>query len=93
MAYTGNTIDLSDRIKDICVPLVRHPEDLHVELVGEEKKAQSYRVTCRDTDMGKLLGRSGTVSDSIRTLVNIALRPYKRKASIKFAPNPSEKTN
>lgn len=82
--YSGQPVDLSDRIKNVCSPLVKHPEKLQVSLTGEAARNQTYLIRCDREDMGKLLGRHGMISDSLRTLVNIALRPYRRKASLKF---------
>lgn len=91
MAYYPGSVDLSSKILSLCAPLVRHPEDLKVLRVSEDRRSQSYLVTCRGDDMGRLLGRDGSVSDSLRTLVNIALRPYRKKASIKFQANPESR--
>lgn len=92
MYYRKEPIDMSDKIKEICTPLISKPEALKVCLVSEENKTQSYLIRCDSHDLGKLLGRHGMIADSLRTLVNIALRPVKRKASLKFeAYQPGER--
>ncbi len=92
MAYAErSSIDLTPRILAICTPLVKHPEDLHVTRVSDDRKSQSYLVTCHADDVGKLLGRDGMISDALRTIVNIALRPARKKASIKFEANPESR--
>lgn len=83
-----NTIDLSKKLKAICDPLVSKPQLLSVTLVEDNRKTQSYLVELDESDLGKILGRHGIISDSLRTLVNIALRGSKKKASITFEANP-----
>ncbi len=91
--YSGinDSVDLSKKLLEICTPLVRHPDSLRVERTSDEKKAQSYLITCRPDDLGRLLGRNGTISDSLRAIVNVALRPVRKKASIIFKANPESR--
>lgn len=87
----GSNVDLSGRIRSICQPLVSHPELVKVQKIQDERQEQTYLINCDEADVGKLLGRHGIISDSLRTIVNIALRSAKKKASLKFEALPESK--
>jgi len=77
-------IDISKDILGICTPLVSYPNDLNVVRVYESKGEQYYKITANENDVGKLIGRQGLISNSIRTLVNVSLHNYKKRAVLKF---------
>lgn len=79
-----NQIDLSEDIKRLCGPLVSHPENITVTLMQDERKSQSYLILCDSTDLGKLIGRNGDISNSLRALVNVSTRSQRKKISLKF---------
>lgn len=77
-------LDISKDIYNICAPLVSSPELLKVTKISEEKKQQKYLIQSSEKDVGKLIGRNGLISNSIRTLVNISLHSGKKHAVLKF---------
>ncbi len=90
MGDFAKSVDLSDKIAAICKPLISAPEHLSVKMTNDERKEQAYLINCDEADVGKLLGRHGIISDSLRTIVNISLRAYKKKASLTFAAWPDK---
>lgn len=76
--------DLSEDIKAICLPLVSHPDKVAVSLSQNDRRTQAYLIRCEENDMGKLIGRHGLISDSLRAVVNISMRAHRKKISLKF---------
>ena len=80
-------IDLSEDIKKLCIPLVSHPESISVTLTQDERKSQSYLILCDNGDIGKLIGRDGAISNSLRAIVNVSPKAQRKKISLKFDTN------
>lgn len=84
-------IDLSEDIKKLCIPLISHPESISVTLTQDERKSQSYLILCDNGDIGKLIGRDGAISNSLRAIVNISPKAQRKKISLKFDTNSRSK--
>lgn len=76
--------DLSEEIKTLCLPLISIPEKLSVKRTSDDRKSQSYLILCDKSDLGKLIGRHGSISNSLRALVNISSKAQRKKISLKF---------
>lgn len=58
-------------LKDVLTPLVDHPEDLRIEVKGEGRKCDVL-IHADARDRGRIIGKSGRVISSLRTLVKAA---------------------
>lgn len=86
-----DTLDLSEDIKNLCLPLISFPDKITVSKTSEDKRTQSYLISCEDTDLGKLIGRHGSISNSLRALANISPKAQRKKISLKFECNSRRK--
>ena len=88
MENTPINVDVTDDIRILVEPLVTHPELIQVKRTDKpenlNKKEQNYLVLCDKEDLGKLIGRHGVISDSIRTLLNVSLKTYRKKIHVRF---------
>ncbi|MFA6829308.1 MAG: KH domain-containing protein [Bacilli bacterium] len=81
-------IDLTEDIRSLIEPLVSKPEALLIKRTdkGEnlKKKEQNYLILCEKDDLGKIIGRHGVISDSIRTLLNVSTKNLKKRVHLNF---------
>ena len=85
-----------DLTSDLLVePLVTHPEKIVIKRLDKEedlyKKEQNYLVLCDKDDLGRLIGRHGVISDSLRTILNVSNKNMRKRIHLRFASN--EETN
>ena len=89
------SIDLTSDIRLLVEPLVTHPEKIVIKRLDKEedlyKKEQNYLVLCDKDDLGRLIGRHGVISDSLRTILNVSNKNMRRRIHLRFASN--EETN
>lgn len=81
-------IDLTEDIRSLIEPLVSKPEALMIKRMDKpedrRKKEQNYLVLCEEGDLGKLIGRHGVISDSIRTILNVSVKNMRKKVHVRF---------
>lgn len=81
-------IDLTGDIRSLIEPLVSKPEAIEVKRLDRDedlgKKEQNYLILCEKEDLGKLIGRHGVISDSIRTLLNVSMKNLRKKVHLRF---------
>ncbi len=81
-------IDLTEDIRSLVEPLVSNPEVIKIERIDKPedrtKKEQNYLILCAKTDLGKLIGRHGVISDSIRTILNVSTKNVRKKVHLRF---------
>jgi predicted RNA-binding protein YlqC (UPF0109 family) len=63
--------DFEAFLKDVLSPLVDHPEALHIE-VREAGKKRDVLIHAEQVDRGRIIGKSGRMISSLRTLVQAA---------------------
>ena len=89
------SIDLTSDIRLLVEPLVTHPENIVIKRLDKEedlyKKEQNYLVLCDKDDLGRLIGRHGVISDSLRTILNVSNKNMRKRIHLRFASN--EETN
>lgn len=89
MDYYVTNIDLTQDIRSLVEPLVSYPEQIKIERLDSEenlnKKVQNYLILCNNEDLGKLIGRHGVISDSIRTILNVSNKNMRMKIHLRFA--------
>lgn len=84
----GTNLDLTEDIRSLIEPLVSNPEALVIKRMDEEKnlgkREQNYLILCDKADLGKLIGRHGVVSDSLRTILNVSVKNMRKKIHLRF---------
>lgn len=81
-------LDLTEDIRSLIEPLVSKPEAILIKRMDKPedlgKKEQNYLILCEKEDLGKLIGRHGVISDSIRTLLNVSVKNMRKKVHLRF---------
>ena len=74
----GTNLDLTDDIRSLVEPLVSKPEVIQIKRLDKEedlgRREQTYLILCEKEDLGKLIGRHGVISDSLRTILNVSVK-------------------
>ena len=85
---TATNLDLTEDIRSLIEPLVSKPEAIQIQRMDKpqdlNKKEQNYLILCEKEDLGKLIGRHGVISDSIRTLLNVSIKNMRKKVHLRF---------
>lgn len=63
--------DFEAFLKDVLSPMVDHPEALHIE-VREAGRKREVVIFAEQVDRGRIIGKSGRMISSLRTLVQAA---------------------
>lgn len=74
---------VNDLIEFIAKKLVEHPEDVQVEVV-ETEEAQEYHLRVNQTDMGRVIGKSGRTAKAMRTLLGSAAAKANIRATLEI---------
>lgn len=86
--YQETNLDLTEDIRNLIEPLVSKPESIQIKRMDKEedlgKKEQNYLILCEKNDLGKLIGRHGVISDSLRTILNVSIKNMKKKVHLRF---------
>ncbi len=69
---------LVDDAESILIRCTDHPESV------ESSRDVHFLIACPDAELGRLIGRHGSVADSIRTVVNVKARDDHKRVHIKF---------
>lgn len=81
-------IDLTEDIRSLIEPLVSKPEAIMIKRMDKpedlKKREQNYLILCEKEDLGKLIGRHGVISDSIRTILNVSIKNMRKKVHLRF---------
>ena len=84
----GTNLDLTEDIRSLIEPLVSKPEAILIKRLDKPenlgKKEQNYLILCEKADLGKLIGRHGVISDSLRTILNISIKNMRKKVHLRF---------
>lgn len=64
-----NNQAMCDLVETICRALVEYPEELHVSLGENDDSTYVVKIQAKDSDMGKIIGKSGRIARAIRTVV------------------------
>ncbi len=85
---TGTNLDLTEDIRTLIEPLVSKPEAILIKRLDKPedlgRKEQNYLILCEKEDLGKLIGRHGVISDSLRTLLNVSVKNMRKKVHLRF---------
>ena len=84
----GTNLDLTEDIRSLIEPLVSKPEAILIKRLDKpqdlNKKEQNYLILCEKDDLGKLIGRHGVISDSLRTILNVSIKNMRKKVHLRF---------
>ena len=87
-------IDLTPDIASLVEPLVSKPEVIVIKRLDKEEERtnrdQHYLVLCDSNDVGKVVGRHGIISDSLRTLFNVSNKYGQKRIHLRFDSLDSE---
>jgi uncharacterized protein len=72
---------MKDLIEFIAKSLVEHPEDVQVTESGNGSRVRIELSVSKD-DMGRVIGKSGKVANSIRTLLRVAAEREGKQATL-----------
>lgn len=64
-------MNLEAFLKDVLNPVVEHPEQLRIEIAENGRKRDVF-IHAEPSDRGRIIGRSGRMISSLRTLVRLA---------------------
>ena len=91
----GTNLDLTDDIRSLVEPLVSKPEVIQIKRLDKEedlgRREQTYLILCEKEDLGKLIGRHGVISDSLRTILNVSVKNRRKKVHLRFDHYNSDK--
>ena len=84
----GTNLDLTDDIRSLVEPLVSKPEVIQIKRLDKEedlgRREQTYLILCEKEDLGKLIGRHGVISDSLRTILNVSVKNRRKKVHLQI---------
>lgn len=84
----GTNLDLTEDLRSLIEPLVSKPEAILIKRLDKPedlgKKEQNYLILCAKEDLGKLIGRHGVISDSLRTIPNVSVKNMRKKIHLRF---------
>jgi hypothetical protein len=72
---------MKDLIEYIAKSLAEHPEQVQVTESGSGSRVRIQLTVSKD-DMGRIIGKSGKVANSIRTLLRVAAEREGKQASL-----------
>ena len=72
-------------VRDIVLPIVEDKEQLMVKLMpSDDEKDLVVMVMAKSSDIARLIGKNGTVANSIREVVNVAGKINNQHLHVKF---------
>ena len=84
----GTNLDLTEDIRSLIEPLVSKPDAILIKRLDKaedlHRKEQNYLILCEKEDLGKLIGRHGVISDSLRTILNVSIKNMRKKVHLRF---------
>lgn len=79
-------MDICFSVRNLVSPLISHPELLRVDDTKNAQGIRSIVIRVSSTDMRKVIGNSGKIFRSIRTLIRSALQDYHIDVTIDVVP-------
>ena len=70
--------DIENLLLTIVTPLVKYPEDIHLEIVDGDEYLE-YHLQLNPEDVGRVIGKGGRVANAIRTILySVRVENYRR---------------
>ena len=63
-------IKFEELIESLILPLVAYPNDVEIIKVSESDNNLEYKVLVNDNDLGRVIGKGGTIAKAIRTVLS-----------------------
>ena len=60
-------IKFEELIKSLILPLVAYPQDVEITCLNETEANLEYQVKVNPNDLGRVIGKNGTIAKAIRT--------------------------
>ena len=79
---------MKELVEFIVQSLVDHPEQVHVSAT-EEASSTLLELSVADGDMGRVIGRSGRVINSIRAIVQVLAAKQGRRVTLELLESES----
>ncbi len=74
---------MKDFIELISKKLVEHPDDVQVRQIDREE-GQVYELRVNPEDMGRVIGKNGSVAKAVRTLIAAAAAKKQVRATLEI---------
>ena len=74
---------MKDLLELIVRSLVDRPEDVAVQVVGDERSTV-LELRVAEDDLGKVIGKQGRTARSIRTVLGVAARKQRRRVVLEI---------
>ena len=74
---------MKDFIELISKKLVEHPDDVQVKQIDREEE-QVYELRVNPEDMGRVIGKNGSVAKAVRTLIAAAAAKQQVRATLEI---------
>ena len=74
---------MKDFIELISKKLVEHPDDVQVQQIDREEE-QVYELRVNPEDMGRVIGKNGSVAKAVRTLIAAAAAKKQVRATLEI---------
>lgn len=74
---------MKDFIELISKKLVEHPDDVQVRQIDREEE-QVYELRVNPEDMGRVIGKNGSVAKAVRTLIAAAAAKQQVRATLEI---------
>ncbi len=71
-------------VRDIVLPIVQEKDQLMVKLMPSDNNDLVIMVMAKSSDIARLIGKNGTVANSIREVVNVAGKINNQHLHVKF---------
>jgi uncharacterized protein len=75
---------MKDLVEVLVTALVDEPDDVVIDESQRRRDTVHFRVTVRQGDLGKVIGRHGRIAHAIRTVVNAAAARQDLRAIVDF---------
>ncbi len=62
-------VRFDELINSLIIPLVSFPETVEVTFLGEDNNTFNYEVKVNKADLGRVIGKGGTIANAIRTIL------------------------
>ncbi|MGM9969165.1 MAG: KH domain-containing protein [Anaeroplasma sp.] len=62
-------IKFEELISSLILPLVAYPQDVEITCVNETEENLEYQVRVNPNDLGRVIGKGGSIAKAIRTVL------------------------
>jgi uncharacterized protein len=85
-------VNIEAFLKDVLTPVLDHPEDLRIEVKGDGRK-RDVLIYADARDRGRIIGKSGRMISSLRTLVKAAGEKSGLSVNVELQEDDQEETH